>query len=264
MNHNTGYHSLPISLLPKLAFLLIMLSSCQMLESGLTGKEKLDPHSQQQANQEEQIKDQALIRTINMHLTLAELAMQELRLTTPAQGSALHHYKAVLLLQNNHPDAIKGISHIIDQYLSWSLTHIKDDQYSAARRLLDKAYLVDPLAPEVAAMAELLEISRQTKTEIIVIPDWILGEQEETESEPPIHVITYFQDIAAEIRKKHAAITLYSRNDVQGRWLYQHINSNSDTRIRAILKMDSPTRIELHYQPQSEAGPIIQHDSGGP
>jgi len=235
-----------------------------MLESDLESEDRQDRQGQQQAAQEEQQKDQSRIRTINMHLTLAELAVQELRLTTPAQGSALHHYKAILLLQNNHPQAIKGMSDIIDQYLSWAFAHIKDDQYSAARRLLDKAYLVDPLAPEVAAMAELLEISRQTKTEIIVIPDWILGEQQETELDFPIHIVRYFRDIAVEIHKKKAAITLYSKNDAQGRWLYKHINGHSESRVRAILKMDSPARIELHYQPQNEPIPLLQHDSGGP
>ena len=72
-----------------------------MQESDLGSEDRQGRQGQQQADQEERRKDQSRIRTINMHLTLAELAVQEQRLTTPAQGSALHHYKAVLLLQNN-------------------------------------------------------------------------------------------------------------------------------------------------------------------
>ena len=77
------------------------------------GRQALLRQGQQQADQEEQQKDQSRIRTINMHLTLAELAVQELRLTTPAQGSALHHYKAVLLLQNNHTLILQQFDHLL-------------------------------------------------------------------------------------------------------------------------------------------------------
>lgn len=262
MNHNVRYHSLPINYFIALALLASFLGGCQILEPVSLSKHAQNNEEEQHRDQILQQQDQARLRTINMHLTLAEQAVEELRLTTPTQGSALHHYKAVLLLQNNHPQAIKGMSDIIDQYLSWALTHIEDDQYGAARRLLDRAYLVDPLAPEVAAMAELLEISRQTKTEIIVLPDWILSEQQEIETASPEHVISYFQDIAAEIQKKQAAITIYSNHDAQGRWLYRHINEHSENRVRAILKRDTPTRIELHYQPQNDALPLLQEESG--
>jgi len=252
MNHNVRYHSLRVNYFMALALLASLLGGCQILEPVSLSKQAQSNEGERQRDQILRQEDQARLRTIKIHLTLAEQAVEELRLTTPTQGSALHHYKAVLRLQHNHPQAIKGMSDIIDQYLSWALTHIEDDQYSAARRLLDKAYLVDPLAPEVAAMAERLEISRQTKTEIIVLPDWILSEQQEIETAPPEYVLNYFQDIATEIQKKQAAITLYSKHDAQGRWLYRHINEHSENRVRAILKRDTPTRIELHYQPQSD------------
>ena len=254
MNHNVRYHSLRVNYFTVLTLLAFFLGGCQRLEPASVNKPIQSSEAEQDRDETTRREDEARLRTINMHLTLAELAVQEQRLTTPSQGSALHHYKAVLLLQNNHPDAIKGMSHIIDQYLSWALTHIEDDQYSAARRLLDRAYLVDPLAPEVAAMAERLEISRQTKTEIIVLPNWILSEQAEVETETPspAHVIAYFQDIAAEIQMKQATITLYSQHDAEGRWLYRHINQHSKIRVRAILKKDAPSRIELHYQPQNQ------------
>ena len=47
-----------------------------------------------------------------------------------------------------------------------------------------------------------------------------------------------------------AKATIYSKTDREGRWIYQQINAHTVQRLRATLKIDTPSRIELHFKPQ--------------
>ena len=46
----------------------------------------------------------------------------------------------------------------------------------------------------------------------------------------------------------NAKIAIYSANDAEGRWLYQQLNANTVNRLRGTLKIDTPSRIEMHFK----------------
>ena len=59
---------------------------------------------------------------------------------------------------------------------------------------------------------------------------------------------TYLRNLAQKIESLTAKIVIYSFNDAEGRWLYQQLNANTVHRLRGTLKIDRPSRIEMHFK----------------
>ena len=138
--------------------------------------------------------------------------------------------------------------------LSGALAAIDEGNYAKAHRFLERAARVNPKSPSIAAASEQIRRKREQATSIEIVPNWLLveGDSEPTQDEVETTdiVSAYFIKIANKINALSAKATIYSKTDRQGRWLYQKINAYTGQRLRATLKIDTPSRIELHFKPQ--------------
>ena len=184
----------------------------------------------------------------------AEAAFDANALTTPKRTSAFHYYQELLFLRPNHPAAIEGFRRIVDRYIAWALAAIDEGNYAKAHQFLERAAMVNPKSPSIAAASEQIRRKREQATSIEIIPDWLLVEEDSEPAKDNVDtreiVTTYFLKIANKIDHLSAKATIYSKTDRQGRWLYQKINAHTEQRLRATLKIDTPSRIELHFTPQ--------------
>ncbi len=233
-----------------LIILTLLVGSCTSIKAPIS---PIDPEPETRTSSLEQssFERDALLKSI---IEQAESAFDAKALTTPSQTSALHYYRELLVLQPNHPAAIDGLRRIVDQYIAWALTAIDEGNYAKAHQFLERAARVNPKSPSIAAASEQIRRKREQATSIEIVPDWLLaeGDSEPTQDEVETKdiVSAYFTKIANKIDTLSAKVTIYSRTDRQGRWLYQKINAHTGQRLRATLKIDTPSRIELHFKPQ--------------
>lgn len=191
---------------------------------------------------------------LDLILKQAEAAFDANALTTPSDTSALHYYRELLALRPNHPAALEGLNNIVDRYIAWALVAIDQGNFAKAHQFLERAATVNPKSPSIAAASEQIRRKREQATSIEIIPDWLIVGRDTDMNEDDTHnakiVSTYFSDIANKIDYLSAKATIYSKTDREGRWIYQQINAHTVQRLRATLKIDTPSRIELHFKPQ--------------
>ena len=184
-------------------------------------------------------------------LDLADHALKRQRLTEPKATSALTYFSLILKEDSGHQAAQAGLLAIIDQYLEWALRAIEDANYADANSFLERAARVNPKSPEIAAMANRLHRKREEGSLIEILPSWIISAQnsasQHANEQEQKQVSTYFQDLAQKVESLAARVSIYSRDDAQGRWLYQQLNAGTPTRLRGTLKIDTPSRIEMHF-----------------
>ena len=184
-------------------------------------------------------------------IQLGQNALASQRLTTPLENSAYTYFTEALQITPDHPLATEGLVQIVDQYLTWSLEAIASGRYQEANRFLERAAFVQPKSADVAAAAEQLKLKRQQNVVTEILPTWVLEHGKSTNPTPlPDQAVSqYFATLAARIDQVKANIIIYSHSDAEGRWLYQNVNRKTTQRLRANLKIDTPSRIELHFLP---------------
>jgi len=80
--------------------------------------------------------------SVTQHLSDAERAIKELRLTTPKGNNAQEHYAAILALDPDNADARAGMQKIVDMYIYFIEKAIADDKAHTARIYLQRAELL--------------------------------------------------------------------------------------------------------------------------
>jgi serine/threonine protein kinase len=87
------------------------------------------------------------------------------RLTTPADGNAFARYRAVLALEPDNEEALKGLHDILTRYLVLAKAAADDDNFDLAKRYLDKAGAVSPGAESIAAARVAVDNRMQAREE---------------------------------------------------------------------------------------------------
>ena len=183
-------------------------------------------------------------------LDLADHALKRQHLTQPEATSALTYFNLILITDPDHQAARVGLKTIIDQYLEWALRAIEAANYAEANQFLERAARVDPKSPDITAMADRLRRKREEGRLTEIVPVWLLAARTETSqtTAEDAQVNTYLRNLAQKIETLNAKIAIYSANDAEGRWLYQQLNANTVNRLRGTLKIDTPSRIEMHFK----------------
>ena len=171
-------------------------------------------------------------------------------MTQPEATSALTYFNLILITDPDHQAARAGLKTIIDQYLEWALRAIEAANYAEANQFLERAARVDPKSPDITAMADRLRRKREEGRLTEIVPVWLLAARTETSqtTAEDAQVNTYLRNLAQKIETLNAKIAIYSANDAEGRWLYQQLNANTVNRLRGTLKIDTPSRIEMHFK----------------
>lgn len=89
---------------------------------------------------------------IDMHLTAGGIALREGRVNEPAGDSAWHHYRKVLELDPDNPEAQQGLVKVQDRMIGRAMDLAQELDFESAERLLEEAALVreDPQLIEAA------------------------------------------------------------------------------------------------------------------
>ena len=193
-------------------------------------------------------------------LDLADHALKRQHLTQPEATSALTYFNLILTSDPDHQAARAGLKTIIDQYLEWALRAIEAANYAEANQFLERAARVDPKSPDITAMADRLRRKREEGRLTEIVPVWLLAARTETSqtTAEDAQVNTYLRNLAQKIETLNAKIAIYSANDAEGRWLYQQLNANTVNRLRGTLKIDTPSRIEMHFPSNPSTIPPVE------
>ena len=99
-------------------------------------------------------------------------------------------------------------------------------------------------------MADRLRRKREEGRLTEIVPAWLLAARSEPSQTiaEDAQVNTYLRNLAQKIETLNAKIAIYNANDAEGRWLYQQLNANTVNRLRGTLKIDTPSRIEMHFK----------------
>ena len=236
---NNGHHPfLPL-------FLIVWAASCSTVPPQNSVTRSSTPQVAERSNHQSDQKKLAITRLMEQ----AHKAMEDRLLTEPENRNALFFYRAVLQIDPRHHGAREGIHQIVELYLTWALEALDDLAFTKANLWLERAALADPKAPAIFTVAERLELKRSLSRRTIVLPEWVTSTTDlpNHDSATQRAVNSFFQEIAASIRQQGATIVIYSRSDEEGRWIYQSVNQYLPQRLRATLKLDRPTRIDLIF-----------------
>lgn len=88
-------------------------------------------------------------RIISEHIAAAEKHLDAERLTTPSEGNALMHYRAILAIAPDHPDGRAGLEKIVWHYGRLIEKAVDEERFQRARIYLKRAGSVLPNAPAV-------------------------------------------------------------------------------------------------------------------
>jgi len=216
---------------------------------------------------------------VALWLAQAALAMDKDQLTTPANNNAYAYYARILMLDENNPQALKGLERIVQRYLVLAKSADKKGKAKQAKLFLSRANKVVPGHAQVAAVGKQLAAapvqtaSRKTaKTKqkqplaltkykpiqtheqsLLDAPDGmqrqrILLPKGALKNEASALAI-YLRSLARQIEQVDGRLYIIAPRDKEVRWVYSLLNgTNPDYRIRANIKHKSPAAIEVMYK----------------
>jgi hypothetical protein len=174
---------------------------------------------------------------IEQLLSSAETAMEQNRLTTPADDNAFDRYNLVLTLNPSNTLAIAGINRIVERYLAWALDHAARSNLKKARYFVSLANGIDPGHPNIKPVVNKINDQEDEVVSVFNLDANSVRDQ----SVDPIRLET----IAARIQRHRAFITIRAPDDRSGRWLYQELNRQVDFRIEARFETSRNASVSL-------------------
>lgn len=166
--------------------------------------------------------------------------MQKQRLTTPLEDNAYFRYLQVLSRDPDNPDALLGISRIVETYLSWAVAALNRDQFGRASAMLTKANSVDENHPDLAPLWARLEAARQRERDVITLPAQEVADRSKALAQRLL-------ELAQAHQSPQAIIKIHARTDADGRWIYQQMNLGTEDRLRATIQTGLPPAVQLSY-----------------
>lgn len=177
---------------------------------------------------------------ISRLLTEAERALIQNRLTTPVEDNAYLRYLQVLASEPNHPSAIDGLNRIVETYVAWSIKALEQGRSKQARDMLHKAKSVDEAHPSIQALERRINTSNEQQTQL-----HYLSLQDLRNRSP--RIIDQLHTLAKDNENAGGKIIITARNDADGRWIYQQMNSATELRIRATIEHGPDPTVQLIY-----------------
>ncbi len=197
-------------------------------------------------------------------LERADLAVKNKRLAEPRGDNAAEYYRQVLTLQPGYEEALQGLDKIVDRYLQWSDSAMRQGQQAAALRYLALARQVNPSSAKVERSAAGLKslrasplslkpqhLSPGSVTPANVTPQstsqarYVRLDARQLKAKSP-DLIVALGTLADRIRLENARVTIEAPTDSQGRWIYQQLNNrHEEYRVRANFRLEAQPGVRL-------------------
>lgn len=168
----------------------------------------------------------------------AEQALARDQVAYPLEGSALALYEEILAIEADQEDALRGLEHIVEQYIERAFKALEREQYASARSMLARARLILPDHPSIKPTEEQIRLLSEARRVTIRLQQADLERSESV--------------AAAELKALgelpagyDCRFTIAAKNDAQGRWIYRTLSSGSSTgRVRAQIEIRLPAGVE--------------------
>ena len=178
-------------------------------------------------------------RELEILLAEADRALEELRLTTPADDNALDRYLRVLALTPGHPEARAGIERIVEAYLELALGATTRGDADRARHYLDLAEQIGPAHPD-------LETVRSRVERALAAPVHRFELETEALARRDPELATRLAGFGSAAKREELLVLIRAPRDEWGRWIYQQMNAAPPrVRLRARSEIGQPPAIEL-------------------
>lgn len=184
-------------------------------------------------------------RDILKELLFAGLtALDNDHLSEPRQGSAADYFGQVLDVDPDNAIALEGMQRLVARYMALAEQAFKQGARSVAEGYLYKA---EPYA-KVAGIAGQLQTVRQcwaskptqeVKSNAFLLDETALNERNEA-------ILWRLTEIAVKAMRAKSRITIVSRNDAEGRWIYQQMREVlAEYRLRGNIVQGKEPKIIL-------------------
>jgi hypothetical protein len=215
------------------------MGACQNPQPERTG----EPSSEVAATGE-QAETPPAIDPVLLHelLDQADAAIARGQLTYPVENSAYASYSRILDQQPDQQDALRGMEHLVEQYIAMAMQNLERHRYASARSMLARARLIDPSHPSIEPTEEQIRLLSEAERKVLKLT------QEQLNN--PNHALTEaLQRLAAHPAENDCRFTISAKNDAQGRWIYQHLSAagegrQDNPRIRAQIRIRLPAAVE--------------------
>ena len=177
--------------------------------------------------------------TLYTLLDLADQAIAEDHLTYPEEGSAFQLYNHILQLDPDQEDAQRGLERIVERYIALAMQALQRGQYAGARSMLARARIILPNHPSIEPSERQIRLLSKAQRSVLQLSQQALRE------ESPDLVASIVQFAQPQAESQDCRYTINAKNDAQGRWIYQTLNSASgDNRVRAQINLRLPASVE--------------------
>lgn len=176
---------------------------------------------------------------INELLDAGAFAFERGQLMTPARGSALSAYDAVLAMDPDNLEARRGLELMVERYLQLASEATENKQYARARSMLDRARVVDRQHPGITPVETRLRLLTEADRHRLRIDRRQLRDRS-----PALgHALA---DMGKRARDPNCRAEIRVPSDASGRWVYEQMNTApGDRRIRAQIHIGAPAQVEL-------------------
>ena len=179
-------------------------------------------------------------------LDRAEAAFSADRLLGPPDD-AYSLYLAVLDIDPDHPDALRGIERITESFIERARNAIRQERWTVARILLDQAATADDGHPSLPAANTQLRQLRDAERLQLNLSGNDVRQRRQSVGEA-------LAAFGARARLPDTRVIIRAGSDVDGRWIYSRLNdAPGDRRIRGEIEIGYPPRVVIFLLP--ETGP---------
>lgn len=197
-------------------------------------------------------------------------ALRNSRFTTPDDDNAYLRYSQVLNLEPENPEALLGLSRIVDAYLELAISQAAKGKRHSAKDFVNKARSVDPRHTGISAIVNMIDEQQRSHSVDYFLPDAALESlaavnrtlaAADPESPIPapqnadypntqaaLATVAILQKVARQIEQTNASIIIGASSDALGRQIYQYLNQTTSKRIRAQFEFNNQTRVSLYVR----------------
>ena len=178
-------------------------------------------------------------------LDRAEAAFSADRLLDPPDD-AYSLYLAVLDIDPDNPDALRGIERITESFIERARNAIRQERWTVAQILLDQAAMADEHHPSLpAANTQLRQLRDAERLQLDLSGADVRGRRQSAGD-----ALAAF---GVHAREPNARVIIRAGSDVDGRWIYARLNdAPGDGRIRAEVEIGYPPRVVIFLLPENE------------
>ena len=181
---------------------------------------------------------------VNPILDRAEAAFSEDRLLgAPDDAHAL--YLAVLEIEPDNPDALYGIERITETFIQRAREAIRQERWTVARLLLERAAMADANHPSLpSANTHLQQLHNAERLQLDLSRDNVRAR-----GQASADALARF---GVHARMPNARVIIRAGSDVEGRWIYARLNdARGNRRIRGEIVIGYPPRVVIFLLPET-------------